>query len=295
VKELGIVGHSIRRRDGIGHVTGTTRYVDDVSYPGMLWLKAVRSPVARGVLRGVDTSKAEALPGVATVVTAKDVPNNWYTILCLIGVGPLDEPVLADTEVMWEGEPICAVVAEREDVAVEAAALVELDIEEQEPVLDLEYAVTPDAPAIKKWGSNLFPYDGIDQQASRRRRGRRLRERRCDRRGRVHAAADRARADRDARVRGQARGRRPAHRAHQHPGAVLHARQHRNHPGGPFEPNTNDRGYRGRGVRREGRRDHGAAFVYRRPEDGAAGQVALHAQGGVHLLLDPFGSQAPVP
>src|SRR5579871_6406290 len=167
MKQLGIVGQSVKRRDGIGHVTGQTQYVDDVSYPGMLWLKMVRSPVSRGRILGVDTSRAERLPGVVAVVTAQDVPNNWYTILCLIGVGPNDEPVLAHEEVMYEGEPICAVVAETEEIAREAAGLVRLDIEEQEPVLDVEFAITPEAPAIKKWGNNTFIYDGMNHRRLR--------------------------------------------------------------------------------------------------------------------------------
>ncbi|KAB2864859.1 MAG: xanthine dehydrogenase family protein molybdopterin-binding subunit, partial [Anaerolineae bacterium] len=167
VKQLGIVGQSVKRRDGIGHVTGQTQYVDDVFYPGMLWLKMVRSPISRGIIHGIDTSKAEAFPGVAAVVTAKDVPNNWYTILCLIGVEPNDEPVLAHEEVMYFGEPICAIVAETEAIAAEAATLVKLDIEELPPVLDMEFAISPDAPAIKKWGNNTFMYDGYNHRKLR--------------------------------------------------------------------------------------------------------------------------------
>jgi CO/xanthine dehydrogenase Mo-binding subunit len=167
MKQLGIVGQSVKRRDGIGHVTGQTQYVDDVFYPNMLWIKMVRSPVSRGIIRRIDTAKAEAFPGVATVVTAKDVPNNWYTILCLIGIEPNDEPVLAHKEVMYHGEPICAVVAETEEIAREAAALVELEIEEQEPLLDLEFALSDAAPAIKKWGSNTFIYDGMNRRQLR--------------------------------------------------------------------------------------------------------------------------------
>jgi CO/xanthine dehydrogenase Mo-binding subunit len=167
VKQLGIVGQSVKRVDSIGHVTGQTQFVDDVSYPGMLHLKMVRSPCSRGIIHRIDTSRAEAVPGVATVVTATDVPNNWYTILTLIGVGPPDEPVLAHEEVMYEGEPMCAVVAETDEIAMEAATLVELDIEEQEPVLDLEFAVSPEAPAIKKWGNNTFMYDGMNHRRLR--------------------------------------------------------------------------------------------------------------------------------
>jgi CO/xanthine dehydrogenase Mo-binding subunit len=160
MKQLGIVGESVKRRDGIAHVTGQSRYVDDISYPGMLWLKMVRAPVHRGILKKVDVSKAEAYPGVHAVVTAKDVPNNWYTILCLIGVEPNDEPVLADTEIMWRGEPICAVVAETEDIAEQAAQLVELDIQELKPVMTVDEALAEGAPAIKKWGNNTFMYEG---------------------------------------------------------------------------------------------------------------------------------------
>jgi CO/xanthine dehydrogenase Mo-binding subunit len=129
MKQLGIVGQSVKRRDGVGHVTGQTQYVDDVFYPNMLWIKMVRSPVSRGRIRRIDSTKAEAFPGVVTIVTASDVPNNWYTILCLIGIEPNDEPVLAHEEIMYMGEPICAVVAESEEIAREAAALVELEIE----------------------------------------------------------------------------------------------------------------------------------------------------------------------
>ncbi len=164
MKQLGIVGESVKRRDGIAHVTGQSRYVDDISYPGMLWLKMVRAPVHRGILKKVDVTKAEAYPGVHTVVTAKDVPNNWYTILCLIGVGPNDEPVLADTEIMWRGEPICAVIAETEDIAEQAAQLVELDIEELEPVMTVDEALAEGAPIIKKWGTNTFTYEGKDHR-----------------------------------------------------------------------------------------------------------------------------------
>ena len=167
MKQLGIVGQSVKRTDAMGHVTGQTQYVDDVEYPNMLWIRMVRSPYARGIIHRVDVSEAESYPGVAAVVTAADVPNNWYTILGLIGVGPPDEPVLADTEVMYEGEPICAVVAESEDIAREAAKRVKLEIQEQAPVLDTEFALRPEAPAIKKWGNNTFMYDGMNHRQIR--------------------------------------------------------------------------------------------------------------------------------
>jgi CO/xanthine dehydrogenase Mo-binding subunit len=68
---------------------------------------------------------------------------------------------------MYAGEPIAAVVAETEDIAREAARLVRLEIDELPPVLDLEYALSPEAPAIKKWGNNTFMYDGMNHRKLR--------------------------------------------------------------------------------------------------------------------------------
>jgi xanthine dehydrogenase molybdenum-binding subunit len=69
------VGKPIPRYDGIGHVTGATAYVDDINMPGMLYAKVLRSPVHKGVMKRIDVSGAENLPGVAAVITAKDIPG----------------------------------------------------------------------------------------------------------------------------------------------------------------------------------------------------------------------------
>jgi CO/xanthine dehydrogenase Mo-binding subunit len=112
-EHLNVVGQSVLRRDGLGHVKGKTVFVDDLSFPGMLHLKMVRSPVHHGLVKGVDFSEAEKVPGFVRALTYQDVPKNIYTILCLIGVGPDDEPVLAEKRVRWKGEQIAAIVAER--------------------------------------------------------------------------------------------------------------------------------------------------------------------------------------
>jgi CO/xanthine dehydrogenase Mo-binding subunit len=85
----------------------------------------------------------------------------------LIGVEPNDEPVLAQSEVMWRGEPIVAVVAETEEIAREAVDLVEVDIEELPPIVDVEEALKPGAPIIKKWGTNTFTYEGAPMRRIR--------------------------------------------------------------------------------------------------------------------------------
>jgi CO/xanthine dehydrogenase Mo-binding subunit len=159
-KTLNVVGQSVYRRDGLGHVTGKTVYVDDMRFPNMLHLKMVRSPVPHARLHGVDFSAAERVPGFVRALTHQDVPKNIYTILCLIGVGPDEEPVLAVDKVLYKGEPIAAVVAETEEAAMEAASKVKLDLEELPAVLDMEEAILPDAPVLKHWGTNYFIYEG---------------------------------------------------------------------------------------------------------------------------------------
>jgi len=156
---LNVVGQSVNRRDGLGHVTGKTVYVDDISFPDMLHLKMVRSPVPHAKINGIDFSEAEKVPGFVRALTHKDVPKNVYTILTLIGVGPDEEPVLAEDKVMYQGEQVAAIVAETEQAAMEAVSRVKLDLEELPAVFDVEEALKDGAPILKDWGTNYFVYD----------------------------------------------------------------------------------------------------------------------------------------
>ncbi len=157
---LNAVGQSVQRRDGMGHVTGKTTYIDDIKFRDMLHLKMVRSPVPHAKINGIDFSEAEKVPGFVRALTYKDVPKNIYTILCLIGVGPDEEPVLAEDTARFRGEQIAAIVAETEEAAMEAAGKVQLDFEELPAVFDVEEALKPDAPILKHWGTNYFVYEG---------------------------------------------------------------------------------------------------------------------------------------
>ena len=122
-----------------------------------------RSSRHHALIKHVDTSEAAAVPGVVRVLTHEDVPNNWYTILCLIGVQPNDEPVLAEDRVLFRGEQICAVLAETEAAAIEAASKVKVAYDDLEPVFDVEEALAPDSIKIKPHGKNYFVYDDAAQ------------------------------------------------------------------------------------------------------------------------------------
>jgi CO/xanthine dehydrogenase Mo-binding subunit len=158
--ELHVVGQSVARSDGVGHVTGRTVYTADRTFPGMLHLKIVRSPVHHALIKAVDLSEAQKVPGFVRALTHTDVPHNVYTILGLIGVEPEEEFVLAVDRVRYKGEPIVAIAAETEAAAYEAVSKVRLELEELPAVFDMEEALKPDAPVVTHWGNNTFMFEG---------------------------------------------------------------------------------------------------------------------------------------
>jgi CO/xanthine dehydrogenase Mo-binding subunit len=157
---LNVVGRSVARSDGAGHVTGQTQFTADRSFPGMLHLKMVRSPLHHARIKGIDLSDAERVPGFVRALTAADVPHNTYTILGLIGVEPEEEFVLAEDRVRFQGEAIVAIIAETEEAAWEAVSRVRLNLEELPAVFDVEEALKPGAPIVTHWGNNTFMYEG---------------------------------------------------------------------------------------------------------------------------------------
>lgn len=152
------VGARLPRYDGLAHVTGRTVYVDDVRVGGSLVAKALRSPHHHAAIKRLDTSRAERVPGVRAVVTHEDVPKNVYGHLEALGV-PADEPLLAEGEVRYKGQPIAAVAAEDLDTAHEALEAIEIEYEERPALFDIRKALDPGAPEIHPWG-NLYPHFG---------------------------------------------------------------------------------------------------------------------------------------
>jgi CO/xanthine dehydrogenase Mo-binding subunit len=144
------VGQSKPRYAGLGHVTGETRYVDDVFIPGTLVVKALRSPVHKGIIQKLETGRAEKLPGVHGIITAADVPCNTYGYLTP------DQAVLAEKHIRYKGEPLAAVAADTVEIANEALDLIDLRIESQAPVFDPLEAMKPDAPKVRPEGNVLM-------------------------------------------------------------------------------------------------------------------------------------------
>jgi len=156
-----VIGSVVQRSDARGHVTGRTEFFEDVRPSGLLHLKMRRSTRHHAWLKSVDVASAFAVPGVVKVLTHKDIPNNLYTPLKLIGVTPDDEPILAEGKVRYVGEPICAVVAESEAAAYAGAAAITVTYEELPPVFDVEEALADGAPVVNEYhGRNYFTYEG---------------------------------------------------------------------------------------------------------------------------------------
>ena len=137
-----VVGNPTPRVEGEHKVTGKAIYAVDVTLPGMLWGKVLRSPIAYGRIKRIDASRALQLPGVHAVVTGEDVTG------LKIGRKLYDMPILADGVVRFIGEKVAAVAADDEHTAEEAVNLIDVEYEEWDPVLDPEKAMDPSAPII---------------------------------------------------------------------------------------------------------------------------------------------------
>ncbi|MFN3888798.1 MAG: xanthine dehydrogenase family protein molybdopterin-binding subunit [Beijerinckiaceae bacterium] len=151
------VGQPVTRAEDPRLLRGEGQYTDDVNRPGQAWCAMVRSPVAHGIIRGVDSAAARDMPGVLAVYTAAD--------LAAAGCGPMTYRValkgrngsdiikpkrfaLADDKVRFVGDPVACVIAETAAQAQDAAEAVTLDIESLPPVIEMADAVKPGAPQL---------------------------------------------------------------------------------------------------------------------------------------------------
>lgn len=152
--EKRVIGNPAPRVEGEQKVSGEARYAVDVALPGMLWVKALRSPIPHGRIKRIDTSQAGKLPGVHTVLTGKDIAG------AKIGKKIFDMSILAEDVVRFIGEKVAAVAAESEEIAEKAVDLIEVEYGELEPVLDPLEAIKPSAPLLHP---NVQNYAGLLQ------------------------------------------------------------------------------------------------------------------------------------
>lgn len=133
-KQFKHVGKSPDRSEALEKVTGLAGYVHDMEMPGMLHGKVLNSPHARANIVSIDTSAAEALPGVKAVLTGKDAPY-------LVGLYMVDKCIIADKFVRHHGEVVAAVAAVDERTAEKAISLIEVEYEVLPAVLSIDEAL----------------------------------------------------------------------------------------------------------------------------------------------------------
>ncbi|MDP7588444.1 MAG: xanthine dehydrogenase family protein molybdopterin-binding subunit [Dehalococcoidia bacterium] len=150
--EFNVVGTRPVRPDGVDKVTGRARYGDDTNLTGTLRAKVLRSPHPHARIKSINTSKAEAFPGVRAVITAKDLPfaslskddlGGEYTSLKWAS-----DHMMASEKTLFRGHPVAAVAAVNAHVAEEAMALIKVDYEVLESITDVREAMKDGAPLI---------------------------------------------------------------------------------------------------------------------------------------------------
>ncbi|MEH1017199.1 xanthine dehydrogenase subunit D [Micromonospora sp. CPCC 206060] len=145
------VGASPQRPDGRLKVSGQFAFSSDLWAQHMLWGATLRSPHPRARITAIDTGRAEAMAGVHAVLTQRDVPGaKTY------GLEHADQPVLADGEVRYQGEPVAVVAADHPETARRALAAIRVDYEVLDPVVDASDALRPDAPWVHQGRDNVL-------------------------------------------------------------------------------------------------------------------------------------------
>jgi len=144
MSEYNVINSRATRLDAPAKATGKAVYIDDMTLPGMLYGALLQSPLAHARILRIDTSKACKLPGVKSVVTAKDAGLIKY------GVSPAryDETLFCHDKVRYVGDEIAAVAAVDLATALEAVSLIQVDCEELPAVLDIDAAMADGAPVL---------------------------------------------------------------------------------------------------------------------------------------------------
>src|SRR5437667_4155906 len=149
------IGQRTIRPDGVDKVTGRAAFAADTNMPGMIWGKVKRSPHPHARIKSIDTSKAEALPGVKAVVTARDIVDfpieKGAVMLGIQDMRWMCRNVMARDKALFPGHPIAAVAATTEAIAAEACKLIEVDYEVLPWSIEIDDAILPDAPILHEF------------------------------------------------------------------------------------------------------------------------------------------------
>jgi CO/xanthine dehydrogenase Mo-binding subunit len=140
-RELAVIGRSLDRRDALEKVTGAAIYSSDMTRPGMLHAKILRSPHPHARIRRMDTSRAAALPGVHAVLSCENT-EGWHTYWYMIAQPGFPR------DIAYSGQEVAVVAAETIDIATQALGLIEVEYDVLPAALTPREAMKPDAPRV---------------------------------------------------------------------------------------------------------------------------------------------------
>ena len=168
-EEIRGIGHSVKRQEDERFIRGRGNYVDDVVLPGMLHLELLRSPYAHARIKSIDTSAAEALPGVVAVVTGELMAQ--HKLAWMPTLSGDTQAVLATDKVRFQGQEVAAVVAETAYIAKDALELIDVDYEPLPAITTPQQALEADAPVIRdeKEGQTdnaIYHWEAGDKEAT---------------------------------------------------------------------------------------------------------------------------------
>jgi len=163
------IGHSVKRFEDGRFIRGRGNYVDDIVLPRMLHLEFLRSPLAHARIRSIDTSAAEAVPGVVAVVTGELLAQ--HSLAWMPTLSGDTQAVLATDKVRFQGQEVAAVIAESAYVAKDATELIDVDYEPLQPITTPQQALAQGAPVIRddKEGQDsnrIYSWDAGDAAAT---------------------------------------------------------------------------------------------------------------------------------
>ena len=145
-----LIGKPVPKVDAPDKLKGNALYAEDISFPGMIYLKVLRSDRPHARILKIHKKKAETHPGVVAVLTSKDIPGKNR-----VGIGTRDQRVLCDDKVRFIGDPVAMVAAETLEAAEEAVRLIRVDYEDLPGVFSPEAAFAPGAVQIHETGNVL--------------------------------------------------------------------------------------------------------------------------------------------
>jgi carbon-monoxide dehydrogenase large subunit len=168
-EEIRGVGHSVRRKEDARFIRGKGTYIDDIHLPGMLHMAILRSPFAHATIKGVDTSRAAAAPGVIAVVTGDLMAQ--HNLAWMPTMSGDTQAVLATDKVRFQGQEVAAVIATDPYLAKDALELIDVDYDPLGVVVSPQQAMAEDAPVIRdekdgQTDNHIYHWESGDEDAT---------------------------------------------------------------------------------------------------------------------------------